>query len=160
MAANSWVHCPATPGRALRWLPHTQRGRYLVPNPEETIMAPTKQSIPRSVDVSVHRHGVSTLWLISALSVKQPPYLNDLVWIVFVVHFQLWFIPGVEGAWRFHWRCTSSTRALWDTASSELGLDSHFLWCTQAEMGKFNLKLYFFFFFWTPIIRGVVSVAA
>ncbi len=41
VAAHAWNDRPATSGRALRRLRHTQRGEDLVPNPGETIMAPT-----------------------------------------------------------------------------------------------------------------------
>ena len=61
VAAYAWDDCPAAPGRA-RWrLHHTPTGKDLVPDPEETIMAPTKCSIPCRVDLSVYRHGVSII---------------------------------------------------------------------------------------------------
>lgn len=51
---------PATPGGALWWIRHTQRGEDLVPDAAETVMAPAKRCVPHSVDVSVHGHGVRT----------------------------------------------------------------------------------------------------
>lgn len=65
----------------------------------------------------------------------QSPYLNDLV---FNFVMQVWLLPGVERAGRFYWGCTGSNGTLWAAASSELGLDSYLLWCTQTEMGTFN----------------------
>lgn len=53
---------------------------------------------------------------------------------------QIWLLPGVERAGRFYWGCTGSTGTLWATVSSELGLDSYLLWCTQAEMGNFDTQ--------------------
>lgn len=82
VAAIGWNDCPATHWRALWRLHHTQRGEDLVPNPAETIMAPTKCSIPHSVDLSIYRHGVSIIltgFCSPLFSVMQLPSLNEIV---------------------------------------------------------------------------------
>lgn len=61
VAAYDWTERPPTPGGSLRWLHHTQRGEDLVPNPAETIVVSTKCSVPSSVDVPLHWHGVSII---------------------------------------------------------------------------------------------------
>lgn len=61
VAAPGWNDCPASPGRIIRRLHHTQRGENVVSYHKETIMAPTKRCLPGSLDVSLHGHGVKNM---------------------------------------------------------------------------------------------------
>lgn len=101
VAAPGWNDRPATLGRALWRLHHTQRGEDLVQNPAETIMAPTECCIPCDMDLSVYRHGVGIILTGSCsllFSLMQPP--PELFCLKFVM--QVWLLPGVERAGRFY----------------------------------------------------------
>lgn len=67
VAAYDRTDGPATPGGFVRRLRHAQRGEDLVHSPAETILVSTKCSVPSSVDVPVHRHGVSIVLTCSFL---------------------------------------------------------------------------------------------
>lgn len=96
VAAFGWNDRPPTPGRALWRLYYTQRGKDLVPNPAEAIVAATKCSLPSGVGLSVYRHGVRTIVKIPVVceASSSSKYLNLVM--------QVRLLPDMERTRRFH----------------------------------------------------------
>lgn len=89
---HAWNDRPASYWRITWWFNHTQRGKDLVHDHTETIMAATKCSLSCCVDLSVHRNGVSA----DTLSDHSMMQRLDLVLLLWAGTVPTWSIKNWE----------------------------------------------------------------